>query len=851
MEMNLAHAIRFALDIALKATVLLLLTGVALAALRRASASARQLVSTLGLAGTLLLPAVTLVAPRWEIPLFPNPVPVPSPVSTAGPTEKWTPPADPNAAFIRDEELAASEPHSRIEETNAVSTAPLPAAPPSIPARFPVSRTTGMLLALAAWAAGTAFSLARLALGAARVRRVCRLASSDAAGEWRPLVAELSEKLGVARPVDLLFSEDLAVPITTGVSRPIVLLPETARRWNEERRRVVLLHELAHVRRSDWVTLLVGQIAASVYWFHPLAWSVRIQMRRDCERACDDLVLASGTRASVYAAHLLSIIRSLRLSRERALPAVAMARRSYWDGRMRAILDPGVTRRVVSPREARLAGGALLAAVVVLAAFEPWSVRKAEAVSPEKTVFSAAAASMQPDSTLAEPTSAATDPAAADAVVVPGTNSPCDEKAKAPEPAVAPEAPGTPEPALGAESIPAAAIAPETPEPAVAPVAPVAGYVPASKRKSHDGSWYQRGMELHNEERYDDAIAAFQHSIEEGEKVDAATYNIACGYARKGDSARAFEWLQKAIDEGFDAESYLAKDDDLDSLRSDPRFEQIRRAARENKAGGERAQADRIAKRYERLKAMPTAQGKSFYEIGKELLEVDRHDLAAQAFETSAARGYREGASLYNTACALSLKGDRARALDYLQKSIEAGFDDPDQVRKDEDLDNVRGEPRYRELLKTAEDLELHRFDDFGGHKKWLRSTRVSAWREVEQHFDDYTRRHPESARAWFSLGYARIEGDRPAEAIPAFQRALDRNYRKSTTMYNLACAYSLLDRKDEAFNWLFKALDAGFDGNGNLRGDDDLDNLRGDPRFRQALARVKSHDGDWSFWSE
>lgn len=832
MEMNLAHAIRFALDIALKATVLLLLTGVALAALRRASASARQLVATLGLAGTLLLPAVTLVAPRWEIPLFPNPVPVPSPVSGTGPTEKWAPPADPNAAFIRDEELAASEPDSGVEGTNAVSTAPLPPAPPSIPARFPIPRTTGMLLILAAWAAGTAFSLGRLALGAARVRRVCRLASPDAAGDWRPLVAELSEKLGVSRPVDLLFSEHLAVPVTTGVSRPIVLLPETARRWNEERRRVVLLHELAHVRRSDWVTLLVGQIAASVYWFHPLAWSVRIQMRRDCERACDDLVLASGTRASVYAAHLLSIIRSLRLSRERALPAVAMARRSYWDGRMRAILDPSVARRVVSPSQARLAAAALFAAVVVLAAFEPWSVRKAEAGSPEKKVFSASADSMDAGSTLAEPTSANADPATADAVVVPGTDSPCNEKAESPVPAIAPEVP-------------------ETPEPAVAPVAPVAGYVPASKRKSHDGSWYQRGMELHNEERYDDAIAAFQHSIEEGEKVDAATYNIACGYARKGDSARAFEWLQKAIDEGFDAESYLAKDDDLDSLRSDPRFAQIRRAAKENEAAGSRAQADRIAKRYERLKAMPTARGKSFYEIGKELLDLDQYDLAAQAFETSAARGYREGASLYNTACALSRKGDRARALDYLQKSIEAGFDDPDQVRKDEDLDNVRGEPRYREVLKTAEDLELHRFDDFGGHKKWLRSTRVAAWREVEQHFDDYTRRHPESGRAWFSLGYARIEGDRPAEAIPAFQRALDRNYRKSTTMYNLACAYSLLDRKDEAFNWLFKALDAGFDGNGNLRGDDDLDNLRGDPRFRQALARVKSHDGDWSFWSE
>jgi hypothetical protein len=54
------------------------------------------------------------------------------------------------------------------------------------------------------------------------------------------------------------------------------------------------------------------------------------------------------------------------------------------------------------------------------------------------------------------------------------------------------------------------------------------------------------------------------------------------------------------------------------------------------------------------------------------------------------------------------------------------------------------------------------------------------------------------------------------------------------------------MDRKDEAFGWLFKALDAGFQ-DGNLRGDEDLDNLRGDPRFRQALSRTKSHDDDWS----
>jgi tetratricopeptide (TPR) repeat protein len=351
-------------------------------------------------------------------------------------------------------------------------------------------------------------------------------------------------------------------------------------------------------------------------------------------------------------------------------------------------------------------------------------------------------------------------------------------------------------------------------------------------------------MELHNDERYDEAIEAFRHSIEEGHRVEAATYNIACGYARKGDADRAFEWLHKAMDEGFELASYLDRDDDLDGLRSDPRYAQLRRAARAEKIEASKHRADRLVERFRELEKSRSAKGGAFYSLGKDLLEVGRYDVAARAFEASAARGYREGASHYNTACALSLKGDKAAALDYLQKALEAGFDDPGLVRKDDDLDNIRGEPRYRELLKTADDLELNRFEDFAGHKQWLRSSRRAAW-QVEQHFLEYTQRHPDSGRAWFNLGYARVEADRAEPAVEAFRRALDLRYRTPTTMYNLACAYALMDRRDEAFSWLFKALDAGFPAEGMLRSDDDLDNLRGDPRFRQALARAKDHHAD------
>jgi hypothetical protein len=283
-------------------------------------------------------------------------------------------------------------------------------------------------------------------------------------------------KLNLPRPVGLLFSEELAVPVTTGLLRPVVLLPGGAHRWNEERRRVVLLHELAHVKRADWLALLLGQAAAALYWFHPLAWTIRVQMRKDCERACDDLVLAAGTRPSAYAAHLLSIIRSLRLSHQRALPAVAMARRSYWDGRMRAILDPAVERRTVSPGEARLAAGALFAAVVALAALEPWTARKADAMSSDKSrFFSATESNANPDSSCPEKSHGAPSAAPRRKGNEPPPASPALESLASPEDAAA-------------EAVEADADAVVQPD-----SAPDAGFQKASK-KSHreEDSWTGR-----------------------------------------------------------------------------------------------------------------------------------------------------------------------------------------------------------------------------------------------------------------------------------------------------------------------------------------------------------------------
>src|SRR6202030_25831 len=169
--------------------------------------------------------------------------------------------------------------------------------------------------------------------------------------DWMRTVLELSQFHKLARSVRLLqCGSSLAMPLTWGMFRPVIVLPSGAAHWTEDRRRIVLSHELAHIARHDWLLQICAELARCFYWFHPLVWLAAARLRQESERASDDAVLRSGIAPSHYASQLLDLARTLENSGRAWSTALAIARPSNLERRFAAMLNPSINRRHLSAR---------------------------------------------------------------------------------------------------------------------------------------------------------------------------------------------------------------------------------------------------------------------------------------------------------------------------------------------------------------------------------------------------------------------------------------------------------------------------------------------------------------------
>jgi beta-lactamase regulating signal transducer with metallopeptidase domain len=345
-------------------------------ALRRAPGSARHRLWSLAFAGLLALPLLAM-----GLPSLPLPVRVPEAWSSAMVAAAGDPQAIGTTAAAADPEYADGpvEGDGSLEATPVKSfeaTAPpsleRPVAPPladqvrtgaaepaggnAVRPSWLSGRPTDVLfvLWLAGFAAAIMLLVASLGRGVAMVRRARPIA--DAA--WLDDLEWHRNFFGIRRRVRLLESSLARAPMTGGLWRPVVIVPEGAAAWSPVLRRLVLLHELVHIRRHDVVRHLVARAGVAVYWFHPLAWLAARSSAVAREQACDEEVVRLGVRPSVYASHLLELAEALDHGRVPAA-ALPMIQRSQLEKRLMTILDADSR-----PRAARVS--TLAAALMVL-----------------------------------------------------------------------------------------------------------------------------------------------------------------------------------------------------------------------------------------------------------------------------------------------------------------------------------------------------------------------------------------------------------------------------------------------------------------------------------------------------
>src|SRR5262245_49996081 len=132
--------------------------------------------------------------------------------------------------------------------------------------------------------------------------------------------------------------------MTWGLWRNTILLPSAAANWGDERRRLVLAHELAHVKRIDGLIQIVIYDVCTLYWFNQLIWYAAHRARIERERACDDRVLSLGAPAADYADHLVEVVRGLSVHENLSFASLSIAHPSQLESRVISILDSGARR---------------------------------------------------------------------------------------------------------------------------------------------------------------------------------------------------------------------------------------------------------------------------------------------------------------------------------------------------------------------------------------------------------------------------------------------------------------------------------------------------------------------------
>ncbi len=278
----------------------------ALVMLRRHSAAARYVAACAGLLLMALLPVGTFC-----VTVPPTPAASPPPASQGDLASTAT---ETVSGSAQEHPPQVGEPRAGTEPDVSAPLASTSLGPPR-PLQWRVSGFLQPLLpwAVFAWFVGTLVLSVRLSGGWAFAQCLRRVAVCCADERWQNALLRLCGRLRVSRPVQLLESGLAQVPTVVGWLRPVILLPASAvSGLTAAQVEAILAHELAHIRRHDYLINLLQGVAEVLLFYHPAVWWVSNRIRVEREHCCDDVAVAACRDPVLYARALaeLEVLRA-------------------------------------------------------------------------------------------------------------------------------------------------------------------------------------------------------------------------------------------------------------------------------------------------------------------------------------------------------------------------------------------------------------------------------------------------------------------------------------------------------------------------------------------------------------
>ena len=244
---------------------------------------------------------------------------------------------------------------------------------------------------VAIWLAGVVLLSARLLVSWIRAQRLIHHGASPASNDWQVVAAHLSDALGLRRAVTLLESAAVEVPSVIGSLRPIILLPASALTgMTPEQIEMVLAHEMAHIRRHDFLINLMQAFVETLMFYHPAVWWMSRRVRIERENCCDDLAVAVCGNPIQYA-RALTRLEELRAN---ALTVVVAANGGSLLERIRRI---AAGRAEGTTSSSRWAAAVAMLSILVIAVAVPGLPALADRQEKKKTEAAAKKAEAKVD----------------------------------------------------------------------------------------------------------------------------------------------------------------------------------------------------------------------------------------------------------------------------------------------------------------------------------------------------------------------------------------------------------------------------------------------------------------------